>query len=71
MLFSDGSRIVFRLSGTAGSGATIRLYLERYEGDASKTKQTVASALQELVDVALQVSDIVKLTGFSSPTVIT
>lgn len=35
-LFSDGSRVVFRLSGTAGSGATVRLYLEKYEPDAAK-----------------------------------
>ena len=71
ILFTDGSRIIFRLSGTAGSGATIRLYLEKYEGAASKTLQMVASALQELVDVALKVSDIVQITGFASPTVIT
>jgi len=71
VLFTDGSRIILRLSGTAGSGATIRLYLEKYEGDAGKTGMVVASALQELVQVALQISDIVKLTGFASPTVIT
>lgn len=35
-LFADGSRVVFRLSGTAGSGATVRLYLEKYEPDQSK-----------------------------------
>jgi phosphoglucomutase len=71
VLFTDGSRIILRLSGTAGSGATIRLYLEKYEGDAGKTGMGGASALQELVQVALQISDIVKLTGFASPTVIT
>jgi phosphoglucomutase len=35
-LFADGSRVIFRLSGTAGSGATVRLYLEKYEPDPSK-----------------------------------
>jgi len=35
-LFSDGSRVIFRLSGTAGSGATVRLYLEKYEADKTK-----------------------------------
>jgi phosphoglucomutase len=35
-LFADGSRVIFRLSGTAGSGATVRLYLEKYEPDQSK-----------------------------------
>lgn len=35
-LFADGSRVIFRLSGTAGSGATVRLYLEKYEPDSTK-----------------------------------
>lgn len=35
-LFTDGSRVIFRLSGTAGSGATVRLYLEKYEPDQNK-----------------------------------
>lgn len=35
-LFADGSRVIFRLSGTAGSGATVRLYLEKYEPDQTK-----------------------------------
>lgn len=36
ILFADGSRIVFRLSGTGSSGATIRLYVDSYENDAAK-----------------------------------
>lgn len=71
ILFSDGSRVVFRLSGTAGSGATIRLYLEKYEEDVGRVDQHTAAALESLVQVALVVSDIVKLTGFESPSVIT
>ena len=71
VLFSDGSRIVFRLSGTAGSGATIRMYLEKYEGDATKVGVPVATALQELVTIALQVSDLASITGFTAPSVIT
>ena len=47
------------------------MYLEKYEGDSTKTHQMTATALQELVDVALKVSDIVNKTGFASPTVIT
>lgn len=35
-VFTDGSRIIFRLSGTGSSGATIRLYIEQYSNDASK-----------------------------------
>ena len=74
VLFTDGSRVVFRLSGTAGSGATVRVYIEKYQaptGDESLLFQQTSKALEELVGIALQVSDIVKLTGFSSPTVIT
>ena len=71
VLFSDGSRIIFRLSGTAGSGATIRLYLERYEADPALLALPTAEAVKDLVDVALQISDITKLTGFQGPTVIT
>ena len=76
VLFTDGSRVVFRLSGTAGSGATVRMYLEKYEpasnvlkaGDALPTTRV---ALRELVDVALEISQIVQITGFANPTVIT
>lgn len=71
VLFTDGSRIVFRLSGTAGSGATVRLYLEKYEGDASKVLQHTAAALQDLARIALQVSDLSNITGFANPSVIT
>lgn len=71
VLFTDGSRIVFRLSGTAGSGATIRMYLEKYEGDAAKIMEHTASALDSLVVIALNVSNMAALTGFTAPSVIT
>lgn len=71
LLFEDGSRVVFRLSGTAGSGATIRVYFEKYENDASRLLLPTGEALNELVSVGLAFSDIVALTGMSSPTVIT
>ena len=71
IIFTDGSRVVFRLSGTAGSGATIRMYLEAYEADASKTRQVVAEALKELVRIALEISQIPAKTGMKGPTVIT
>jgi len=71
IIFTDGSRVVFRLSGTAGSGATIRMYLEAYEADATKTRQVVAEALKELVRIALEISQIPVKTGMKGPTVIT
>jgi phosphoglucomutase len=70
-LMQDGSRIVFRLSGTAGSGATVRMYLEKYEPNAAKTKQVTAQVMGDLVSFALELSDLTKFTNRESPTVIT
>jgi phosphoglucomutase len=68
-LMSDGSRIIFRLSGTAGSGATVRLYIEQYETE--KLDLPVAVALEELTTIALQLCDIKTFCGTETPTVIT
>lgn len=70
-LFEDGSRLVFRLSGTGSEGATIRLYIEQYEKDSSKTGRDSQDALAPLVDVALKLSKMQEFTGRSAPTVIT
>ncbi|KAD7116601.1 hypothetical protein E3N88_03869 [Mikania micrantha] len=70
-LFEDGSRLVFRLSGTGSEGATIRLYIEQYEKDSSKTGRDSQEALAPLVDVALKLSKMLEFTGRSAPTVIT
>lgn len=68
-LMSDGSRIIFRLSGTAGSGATVRMYIEQYE--LKKIDLDVTSALGELVKIALSICDIKEFCGTETPTVIT
>jgi len=68
-IFSDGSRIIYRLSGTGSSGATVRVYVDKYEQKV--LEQDTQVALKELVTIALQVSDLAKFTGRSSPTVIT
>ncbi|GMH15161.1 hypothetical protein Nepgr_017002 [Nepenthes gracilis] len=70
-LFEDGSRLVFRLSGTGSEGATIRLYIEQYEKDPEKTGRDSQEALAPLVEVALKLSKMEEFTGRSSPTVIT
>jgi len=70
-LFEDGSRLVFRLSGTGSVGATIRLYIEQYEADSTKIGRDSQEALGPLVEVALQLSKMEEFTGRSSPTVIT
>ena len=71
ILFEGGSRIVFRLSGTGTSGATIRVYIERYEPDRAKLDQPTAEALADLVAAAGDVSELVARTGRAAPTVIT
>jgi len=70
-VFTDGSRVIFRLSGTGSVGATIRVYMEKYESDSAKLGQETASAIADLVKIALDISEIEKRTGRSSPTVIT
>lgn len=70
-MFEDGSRLIFRLSGTGSEGATIRVYIEQYEKDSSKTGRDSQDALGPLVEVALKLSKMQEFTGRSAPTVIT
>lgn len=70
-LMADGSRVIFRLSGTAGSGATVRMYIEQYQPDKTKLGLPVAEALEDLVKVALGLCDIKTFCGTETPTVIT
>jgi phosphoglucomutase len=67
----DGSRIVFRLSGTGTEGATIRLYLERYEADANRLDLDTQQALAGLAAIALHISELKKHTGRERPSVVT
>jgi phosphoglucomutase len=71
VLFEGGSRVVFRLSGTGTSGATIRVYVERYEPDAAKHGIDTQEALADLIAVADEISDLKKRSGRDAPTVIT
>jgi phosphoglucomutase len=68
-IFSDGSRIVFRLSGTGSVGATIRLYVEKY--DNKNTALATKDAIKDLIDIALDLSKMKEFTGREAPTVIT
>lgn len=69
--FTDGSRIVFRLSGTGTQGATLRVYLESYESDPAKHNTETQEALGDLIAIAEEVAQIRTLTGREKPTVIT
>ncbi|MBR2274344.1 MAG: alpha-D-glucose phosphate-specific phosphoglucomutase [Alphaproteobacteria bacterium] len=67
--FKDGSRIVYRLSGTGTSGATLRTYIERYVTD--KLLEEPETMLKELSDVSRTISEVTKYTGKQKPDIIT
>lgn len=71
LLMQDGSRIVYRLSGTGTAGATIRIYIERYEPDAARHGLTSALALADLAALAGDLSRIGHFTDRNAPSVIT
>lgn len=71
VLFEDGSRVVFRLSGTGTQGATLRVYLERYEPPSGQTLAETETMLQPLIDAVDPIAGIARHTGRTSPDVIT
>jgi len=68
---ASGSRIVFRLSGTGTEGATLRVYLERFEADAAKHGVETQQTLAPLIALADRLAGIRERTGRERPTVIT
>ncbi|MFC3150805.1 alpha-D-glucose phosphate-specific phosphoglucomutase [Litoribrevibacter euphylliae] len=71
VFFTDGSRVVYRLSGTGTVGATLRVYLEQYQ-DASGDLQGDAQVVtQELAEVALTIAKVNEFSGRTTPDVIT
>lgn len=71
ILFEDGSRIVFRLSGTGTVGATIRIYIERFEAVDGDLKMETSKALSQLFSVAMDISKLTELTGRVEADVVT
>lgn len=69
IVFTDGSRVVMRLSGTGSSGATVRLYIDSYERE--NVLGQAADMLKPLIDIALEISKLPQYTGRNAPTVIT
>ncbi|KAL8801360.1 MAG: hypothetical protein Q9200_006967 [Gallowayella weberi] len=67
--FDDGSRIVVRLSGTGSSGATIRLYVEKHEGDASTFGLDAQEYLRDTIGLAVELLKLKEYTGREEPTV--
>ncbi|MYM33982.1 alpha-D-glucose phosphate-specific phosphoglucomutase [Duganella sp. FT94W] len=71
IVMTNGSRVVFRLSGTGTEGATLRVYLERYEPDPAFHQLPTQQALYPLALIAEQVAGIADWTGRAHPTVTT
>ena len=71
IIMTDGARIVLRLSGTGTQGATLRLYLERYEADPALHAIPTQEALAALIAIAEKVAQIRRRTGRDAPTVTT
>ena len=71
VMFSDGSRIVFRLSGTGTAGATLRVYIERFEPEVARQNGETQAVLGELIAIADQLAGIASRTGREVPSVVT
>ncbi len=71
VIFDDGSRIVYRLSGTGTTGSTLRVYIERYEADPAKLAQETQAALADLITTAGELAQLRQRTGREHPDVIT
>ena len=67
--FGDGSRIVYRLSGTGSSGATLRVYLEKYE--TKKLDEDPLTFLKDILEIALDIAEVQQRTGKLQADVIT
>lgn len=71
VVFGDDARIILRLSGTGTQGATLRLYLERYERDTAALDWNTAEALAPLARIAEHIAGIAERTGLRAPSLIT
>ncbi|ATE65094.1 alpha-D-glucose phosphate-specific phosphoglucomutase [Rhizorhabdus dicambivorans] len=71
ILFEGGSRIVFRLSGTGTSGATIRVYIERYEPADGDLDRETGEAIADLIAAVETIAGIARHTGRTAPDVVT
>lgn len=71
ILFADGSRLVYRLSGTGTAGATLRVYIERYESDPARQQRDTQEALGDLIALSHALPEIARYTKRDTPSVIT
>ena len=68
--FTNGARIVYRLSGTGTEGATLRVYLERFEPDPAQHALDASTALARLAAAGAALADIEGITGRKQPSVV-
>jgi phosphoglucomutase len=71
ILFREDARAVLRLSGTGTAGATLRVYLERYEADPARHDRPTAEVLASVVAAVEEIAEIASRTGRTEPSVIT
>ncbi|NXP51446.1 PGM5 protein, partial [Heliornis fulica] len=71
IIFSDASRLIFRMSASSHVRATLRIYAESYEKDPSQHSKEPQAVLSPLIAIALKISQIHGRTGRKGPTVIT
>ena len=71
LIFGEAARIILRLSGTGTGGATLRLYLERFESDPSRQGLDVQTALAELAALAVEIAEVERFTGRNQPSIVT
>ena len=71
LLFEDGSRVIYRLSGTGTAGATLRVYIEKFQPDSNQHDVETQVALSDLIELSRRIAEIQKYTGREHPTVIT
>jgi len=71
IFFEDGARLIYRLSGTGTQGATMRIYLERYESDPNKQGLNSQEALKDIIAIAETLSQVKQRSGRKKPDVIT
>ena len=71
VLFVGGSRVVFRLSGTGTEGATLRVYLERYEPVGGSLDAETPAMLADLIAAAESLAGIARHTTRTAPDVVT
>jgi len=71
VFFTDGSRVVYRLSGTGTVGATLRVYLEQYQNAEGDLKADAKDVTRSLAEVAIEIAQVAEFAGRTEPDVIT